>query len=157
MANYSNMWINGTEIELTGKQKGTGASIYSECSLSSAKKTFQFHPFILEKSYLANLTYRISLSLAIFWVWSQFSWANLIKNKTKTNEFWADVSIYKMSRNSLPTYHFPCCCLVAKSCQTLWDSMDCSPPDSSVRGISQARILDSVAISFSRPLFLHKG
>ena len=28
--------------------------------------------------------------------------------------------------------------------------MDCSPPDSSVHGISQARILDWVAISFSR-------
>jgi len=27
--------------------------------------------------------------------------------------------------------------------------MDCSPPDSSVYGISQARILESVAISFS--------
>ena len=33
---------------------------------------------------------------------------------------------------------------------TLWDSMDCSPPGSSVHGISQARILERVAISFSR-------
>ena len=31
----------------------------------------------------------------------------------------------------------------------LWDSMDCSPPGSSVHGISQARILEWVAISFS--------
>ena len=30
------------------------------------------------------------------------------------------------------------------------DPMDCSPPDSSVHGISQARILEWVAISFSR-------
>ena len=30
--------------------------------------------------------------------------------------------------------------------------MDCSPPDSSVHGISQARILEWVAISFSRDL-----
>ena len=28
--------------------------------------------------------------------------------------------------------------------------MDCSPPDTSVHGVSQARILESVAISFSR-------
>ena len=33
---------------------------------------------------------------------------------------------------------------------TLCDPMDCSPPDSSVYGILQARILEWVAISFSR-------
>ena len=43
-----------------------------------------------------------------------------------------------------------CCFLVAKSCPTLCDPMDCGPPDSSVHGISQARILEWVAISFSR-------
>ena len=32
----------------------------------------------------------------------------------------------------------------------LCDSVDCSPPDSSVHGILQARILESVAISFHR-------
>ena len=35
---------------------------------------------------------------------------------------------------------------------TLCDSMDCSPPSSSVHGILQARILEGVAISFSRDL-----
>ena len=39
---------------------------------------------------------------------------------------------------------------VAQSCPTLCDPMDCSPPGSSVHGILQARILDWVAISFSR-------
>ena len=34
--------------------------------------------------------------------------------------------------------------------QLFCDPMDCSPPGSFVRGISQARILESVAISFSR-------
>ena len=43
-----------------------------------------------------------------------------------------------------------CCCLVTKSCLTLCDPMDCSPPGSSVHGISQARILKWIAISFSR-------
>ena len=41
-------------------------------------------------------------------------------------------------------------CLVAQLCPTLCDSLDCSPPGSSVHGIFQARILDWVAISFSR-------
>ena len=39
-----------------------------------------------------------------------------------------------------------------KSCRTLWEPMDCSPPGSSVLGILQARILKWVAISFSRDL-----
>ena len=38
--------------------------------------------------------------------------------------------------------------LVAQSYPTLCDPMDCSLPDSSVHGISSARILEWVAISF---------
>ena len=40
--------------------------------------------------------------------------------------------------------------LVAQSCPTLCDPMDCSQPDSSVHGILPARILEWVAISSSR-------
>ena len=40
--------------------------------------------------------------------------------------------------------------LVAQSCLTLCDLMDDSPLGSSVYGILQARILEWVAISFSR-------
>ena len=40
--------------------------------------------------------------------------------------------------------------LVAQSCPTLCDPMDCSPPGSSVHEIFQARILEWVAISFSK-------
>ena len=43
-----------------------------------------------------------------------------------------------------------CCCLVAKSCLTRWDPVDSSLPGSSIHGISQARILGWVAISFSK-------
>ena len=39
---------------------------------------------------------------------------------------------------------------LAQSCPTLCNLMDCSPPGSSVHGILQARILEWVAISFSR-------
>ena len=39
---------------------------------------------------------------------------------------------------------------VTQSCPTLCDPMDCSPPGSSVHGIFQARVLEWVAISFSR-------
>ena len=39
---------------------------------------------------------------------------------------------------------------VAQSCPTLCNPVDCSPPGSSIHGILQARILEWVAISFSR-------
>ena len=39
---------------------------------------------------------------------------------------------------------------VAQSCPSLCDPMDCSLPGSTVRGIFQARILEWVAIPFSR-------
>ena len=39
---------------------------------------------------------------------------------------------------------------VAQSCPTLCDPMDCSLPGSPVHGIFQARVLEWIAISFSR-------
>ena len=48
-------------------------------------------------------------------------------------------------------------CLVAKSCPTLCDPMGCSPPGSSVLGILHARVLEAVAIPFSRGIFLTQG
>ena len=40
-------------------------------------------------------------------------------------------------------------CSVTKSCPTLCDPIDCSPPGSSVHEISHARILEWLAISYS--------
>ena len=41
-------------------------------------------------------------------------------------------------------------CLVTQLCPTLWDPTDCSLPGSSVHGILQARVLEWVAIPFSK-------
>ena len=46
---------------------------------------------------------------------------------------------------------------VAQSCPTLCDPMDCSLPGSSLHGILQARVLEWVAISFSRGIFPTQG
>ena len=45
-----------------------------------------------------------------------------------------------------------CVCVYsdAQSCPTFCEPMDCTPPGSSVHGILQARMLEWVAISFSR-------
>ena len=39
---------------------------------------------------------------------------------------------------------------VTQSCPTLSDTMDCSPPGSSIHGIFQARVLEWSAIAFSK-------
>ena len=44
------------------------------------------------------------------------------------------------------------CVLVTQLCLTLWDTMECSSTVSFVHGILQARILEWVAIPFSRDL-----
>ena len=41
-------------------------------------------------------------------------------------------------------------CSVTQSCLTLCNPLDCSPPDSSVHAIPKARILEWVAVSYSR-------
>ena len=46
--------------------------------------------------------------------------------------------------------------LVAQLCTTLCYPVDCSPPGSSVRGVLQARILEWVAIPFSRGSSQHR-
>ena len=46
--------------------------------------------------------------------------------------------------------HQMCECEVTQSCLTLCDPMDCSPPGSFVHGILQARVLELIAITFSR-------
>ena len=77
----------------------------------------------------------------------------------QTHVHWVGDAIQPSRPLSSPSPPFPplysivirlCCCWVTKSCLTLCDPMDCSLPGSSVHGIFQARILEWVAISFSR-------
>ena len=49
-----------------------------------------------------------------------------------------------------PTHRLSLHAEFLQSCPTLRDSMDCSPPDPSVHGILQAKILEWATISFSR-------
>ena len=66
----------------------------------------------------------------------------------------ADVKI-KSIRNSQQLIDCVCVCvcvcvLVAQSCPTPGNPIDCSPPGPSVHGTLQARTLEWVAISFSK-------
>ena len=53
--------------------------------------------------------------------------------------------VVKMAFNFVCVY-----VLAAQLCLTLCNIVDCSPPDSSVHEILQARILELVAVSYSR-------
>ena len=59
-----------------------------------------------------------------------------------------DVRSHNWKKPDFPSLY--CWREVAQSCPTLCDPVDCSPPGFSVHGILQARILEWVAISFSR-------
>ena len=60
------------------------------------------------------------------------------------------VHLYSVSYLCVCDFKCVCVCLVAKSCLTLCDPMDCSLPGSSVHGICQVRILEWVVVPFSR-------
>ena len=49
-----------------------------------------------------------------------------------------------------------CACMCTQLCWTLYKLMDCNSPGSSVRGISQTRIPERVAISFCRGSSQHR-
>ena len=70
------------------------------------------------------------------WPWLDVCWSWMVETQKLNIRFSAFVYV-------------PCLCC-AQSCLTLCDPMDCSPPDSSVHGIFQARILEWVAVSYSR-------
>ena len=69
-----------------------------------------------------------------------------IKQKEKISIKLSKFLYYELSGKFI----FCCYCLVIQSCSTFCDPMDCHSPGSSVHGISQARILEWVAISPSR-------
>ena len=64
-------------------------------------------------------------------------------------KLWADLRSGVLSSDEV-TQNPLSVVLAAQLCQTLCNSIDYSPPGSSVHGILQARILEWIAISFSR-------
>ena len=70
----------------------------------------------------------------------------------KKGRGWSTEKSFMGTRRHSPPSNSPCCscCLVTQSCPPLCDPVDCSPPDSSVHGILQARILKWVAMPSSR-------
>ena len=75
------------------------------------------------------------------WGWCTASTGSLASQRKNNPECWGHRSSAAAAANSL------------QSCLTLWDPIDGSPPGSPIPGILQERILEWVAISFSRLSF----
>ena len=92
--------------------------------------------------------------------WSVFLFLNL-ENLTQNSYFFSFHQPESNRKEGRKQYHvlrsLLLYVLIIQSCLTLCDPMDCSPPGSSVHGILQARILERVAISFSRGCSRPKG
>ena len=105
------------------------------------------------RSYLKILS---SLCMFVKWMTEDvilaLSWhiVTLLISKICFNE--SSFNIFRHMRRMMldPCVCVCVCVLVAQSCPTLCDPLDCSPPGPSVHGILQARMLESVAIPFSR-------
>ena len=80
-------------------------------------------------------------------IWASF--VNLSLDKVCSFVLFLILDIQKILR-SIKNNLVPTEVLVPQLCPTLCDPMDCSPSSSSVHGILQARILEWVAIHFSR-------
>ena len=63
---------------------------------------------------------------------------------------WSVNGIFSLSPHRVEGARHWSGCVCARSRPTLCKPMDCSPPGFSIHGIFQARILESVSISFSR-------
>ena len=80
--------------------------------------------------------------------WGPLSYGQLVRSAGTKLDLWLvpEVESGLVGLNSLPVESDA----ISQSCPTLCNPLDCNSPGSSVHGISQARILDWVAISFSR-------
>ena len=133
-------WLHGHEFEqILGESKGQGSLVccspwgYKESDMMQQLNNNNMESFL---SFLSNLCY----------MYMEPSWFFLCSN-WKGHCFWAD-SRNDFFKDLLLVWKVKVS--VAQWYPTLCDPMDCSPQGSSVHGILQARILEWVAIPFSR-------
>ena len=85
----------------------------------------------------------------LFLLFQYILWPLLLTSCVQFSTYWPQFSWLQGLSLCFLYAQMYCCCLVAKSRPTLCEPKDCSLPGSSVHGISQARILEWVAISSS--------
>ena len=97
-----------------------------------------FHSKNIPVSNLGSALGSRTWMLSFYLILSFLSWkVSEVATKNLNQILWFPIT---MSNNMTCV----CVCAVARSCPTLCDPMDCSPPGSSVHGIFQAGMLESV-------------
>ena len=115
---------------------------------------FVFYCGVLGVLYLSWI-----LTLIRYMIYRYLLWFSGLPLYFIHSGFW-DTKFKNFRRGQFVSFLCVCLCFwchiqegdreVAPSCLTLCDPVDCSPPGSSVHGVSQARTLEWVTISFSR-------
>ena len=114
-------------------------------------------------AWLGNITNSMDMNLGKLWemVRDRETWSAAVRGITKSQR-WQPSNNNKCTSHCTFLNHdsfilqlevctsYECVSEVTQSYPTLCDPMDCSLPGSSIHGIFQARILEWVAISFSR-------
>ena len=114
----------------------------SQCLVNSVVNKYQY-------LYTRLFTFNFSSSSSSEGIPQDDSWTTEREKCYKKIAFLCKGDLRK-SKQYLQSYNL--IALVAQSCLTLCDALDCSPPLSSVHRILQARILEWVAVSFSNTL-----
>ena len=99
-------------------------------------------PFFTESSQPRDWTWVSSIAVRFFTIWA----TSKTKDGLISSYFATDPSQSDPKGQRVPSARY----VYAQSLLTLCDPMDCSPPDSSVNGIFQTRIVERVANFSSR-------
>ena len=110
-----------------------------------------FHYGLSEGGEYAFLCSTVGACCYPSYIWKGSWWTYLqSRSRDADTESGLGDTVWGRGRGELRVWHWRVyTCLVAQSCPTLCDPVDCSPPGSSVHGVSQARALEWGAISFS--------
>ena len=163
--NYSPMKCLLQRIRLNRCSQGVSAGLQSRCwegqvPSGCSRGKFPCTNQVLKASCISwfifpfSHHFNLSQSYLLFWLYCLHS--SLIKPlwlHWTTQILHNSLSISRALTPSAKSLFITHACSVTESCPTLCDTMDVSPPGSSVHGLSQARILEWVAISSSSGSF----
>ena len=135
---------------LWGKRRHFSVFCFVLVHLAEADSAYSFFLFLpcLFLLLLLFLLWCLDAQLFRCYLWQKkpITYWIILWSKLKKNQLTLYVWVYYSQYCSIVC----CCCLVTKLYLTFCDSMNCSPPCSSLHRISHARILEWDAISFSR-------
>ena len=147
------LWARILEWVVTPSSKGISQIQGSNSSLASPALGSGFFTIMTGCDiFCTSFNWKINVLLCDFFQ-NTYIFMVLMTRRQEGNVF-LNSRAALMNRRFLPSIFWDTvdmsCHIYAQSCPILCDPVDCSPPGSSIHGILQARILEWVAISFSR-------